>query len=180
MILISLFSVVFWLFWYLTYLAVYDYAPTYVDLNVFGSQVSTALFDSENTLLCIVLEPVLGALWVKLSKRPQGDMSLYKKLSLGLLLLGTSFLMLVGAEVQGGVGTPESSKASILWIVMFGVILSLGEMVFSPLGNAFISKYAPKHILSILMAVWTISTFIAAKSYGYIYNWTLTQNFLHV
>lgn len=179
-ILISLFSVIFWTFWYLSYLAVYDYSPNYINMNVFGHQVATALFDSENALLCIILGPILGALWYKLSKRPQGDMSLYKKLSLGLLLLGLSFLMLVGAEIQRGVGAPDTSKASILWIVVFGILLSLGEMVFSPLGNSFISKYAPIHIVSVLMAVWTVATFISAQSYGFIYKWTLTKNFFYV
>ncbi len=44
--------------------------------------------------------------------------------------------MLVGAEFSRGVGAPETAKASILWIIMFGILLSLGEMLFSPLGNS--------------------------------------------
>lgn len=179
-IMISAFSVIFWVFWYLTYLAVYDYAPKYVDLNIGGYEVPTAYFDSENALLCIILGPILGALWIRLAKRPKGDMSLYKKLSLGLLLLGASFLMLVGSELQRGVGAGEDSKSSIWWIIMFGVLLSVGEMVFSPLGNAFITKYAPKRILSVMMAVWTVATFLAGISYGYVYNWTLSMNQFYV
>ena len=42
-------------------------------------------------------------------------------------------------------------------------------MFFSPLGPSFVSKYAPKHILSIMMAVWIVATFGAAKGYGLLY-----------
>lgn len=178
--LVSAFSVIFWMFWYLTYLAVYDYAPKYIHFKIGDFNIPTSWFDSENALLCIILGPLLGAVWYKLSLRPQGDFSLFKKLGIGLIFLGLSFLMLVGAEVQRGIGAPATSKGSLLWIVAFGALLTLGEMVFSPLGNAFISKYAPKRMLATMMAVWVLSVFFASKSYGYVYAWTLTKPFLNV
>ncbi|RDY26836.1 MFS transporter [Romboutsia weinsteinii] len=174
-VLVSFFSVVFWVFWYLTYLAVYDYGAEFVNLLVGGFEVPLAWFDSLNALVCIILGPVLAGVWAKLAKRPQGDMSIFRKLGLGLIFLGLSFLMLVGAELTRGAG-----KASIMWIVMFGILLSIGEMLFSPLGNSFVSKYGPKQILSVLMGVWIVATFIAAQGYGYIYSFTLNFDFIKV
>lgn len=168
-VLISLFSVVFWVFWYLTYLAVYDYGGQYVNMAVNGFTVPLSWFDSLNAFVCIAMGPVLAALWFRLSKRPQGDLSLFKKLGLGLGFLGASFLMLVFAEITRGVGAPATSQASIIWIILFGVLLSIGEMLFSPLGNSFVTKYAPNKIYSVLMGVWILATFIAGKSYGYLY-----------
>ncbi len=179
-ILISVFSVVFWVFWYLTYLAVYDYGAVFVDMNVGGYNVPLAWFDSLNSLVCIVLGPVLAALWLKLSKRPKGDMSLFKKTGLGLIFLGLAFLTLVGAEISRGIGAADTVKTSIVWIIAFGVLLSLGEMLFSPLGNSFVSKYAPKRALGVLMGVWTVATFIAGLGYGYIYNFTLQFDMIKV
>ena len=163
-VLISIFSVVFWVFWYLTYLAVYDYGAQFVNMNVGGFAVPLSWFDSLNAAVCIIMGPVLGVLWFKLSKTIRGDLSLFKKLALGLSLLGMSFLMLVGAEMSRGAG-----KASIIWIIAFGVLLSLGEMLFSPLGNSFVTKYAPNKMYSVLMGVWICASFIAGKSYGYLY-----------
>lgn len=171
-ILVSTFSVIFWLFWYVTYLAVYDYGGTFVDMSIGNFEVPLLWFDSENAFLCIALGPVLGALWYKLSQRPQGDLSLFKKTGIGLTFLGVAFLMLVGAEFTRGIGTPETAKASIGWIIAFGFFLSVGEMCFSPLGNSFVSKYAPKKFLAVLMGVWTFATFIAGKTHGAIYNFT--------
>ena len=179
-ILISVFSVVFWVFWYLTYLAVYDYGAVFVDMNVGGYNVPLAWFDSLNSLVCILLGPVLAALWLKLSKRPKGDMSLFKKTGLGLIFLGLAFLTLVGAEISRGVGAADTVKTSIVWIIAFGVLLSLGEMLFSPLGNSFVSKYAPKRALGVLMGVWTFATFIAGQGYGFIYKFTLQFDMIKV
>lgn len=167
--LVSMFSVIFWVFWYLTYLAAYDYGGVYVDMNVGGFEVPLSWFDSLNAFVCIALGPVLGGLWFKLSKRPQGDLSLFKKLALGLGLLGASFLMLVIAELTRGVGAPESAKASLIWLFNFGVLLSVGEMLFSPLGNSFVTKHAPGKMYSMLLGVWVLASFIAGKTYGNLY-----------
>jgi POT family proton-dependent oligopeptide transporter len=179
-ILVSVFSVIFWLFWYLTYLAVYDYGAEFVNMFVNGFEVPIVWFDSLNALVCILLGPILGALWFKLAKRPQGDMSLFKKTGLGLIFLGLAFLMLVGAEFSRGIGAPATAKASIVWIILFGILLSSGEMLFSPLGNSFVSKFAPKKYLGVLMGVWTFATFLAGISYGYIYKFTLNFDMIKV
>lgn len=172
-ILVSMFSVVFWVFWYLTYLAAYDYGGQFINMTVSGFEVPLSWFDSLNSFTCIALGPVLGALWFKLSKRPQGDLSLFKKLALGLSFLGMSFLMLVFAELSRGVGADATSKASIVYLCAFGVLISIGEMLFSPLGNSFVTKYAPNKIYSVLLGVWTFATFLAGKSYSYLYAFTL-------
>ncbi|MEG0731846.1 MAG: peptide MFS transporter [Vagococcus sp.] len=172
-ILISFFSVIFWLFWYMSYLSVYDYMAKFIQTQVGSVNVPTSWFDSLNGLWCIVLGPILGILWMKLAARPQGDMSLFKKLGIGLLFLGSSYLMLIAAEFQRGIGAGEDAKASMIWIVLFSILLSLGEMFFSPLGNSFISKYSPKRILSVMMGVWIIASFLAGKGYGYMYAFVL-------
>ena len=168
-VIISLLSVVFWIFWYLTYVILYDYMPKFIDDKLGTFTVPTSWLDSLNGLTCVILGPILGALWYKLAKRPQGDWSLYKKASIALFLLGATFGVLALTEVSRGIGAPETQKASILWVVLFFIVLSVSEMFFSPLGPSFVSKYSPKHILSIMMAVWIVATFAAAKGYGLLY-----------
>lgn len=170
-IIISLLGVLFWICWYLSSDLVMLYSSSYTEMTIFGAEFEPAWFDSENAFFCIALGPILGALWLKLSQRPQGDMSLYKKLSLGLTLIALSFLMLTGSELQRGVGAGEDVKASIWWMLAFIFLLSLGEMVFSPLGYGFISKYSPKRILSTMISVWVVSVFFAGKAYSYVYAW---------
>ncbi|MFV0362228.1 MAG: peptide MFS transporter [Suipraeoptans sp.] len=171
-ILVSAFSIVFWLFWYLAYMPVYYYWPEHMNWVIGGFEVPTAWFDSLNALCCITMGPLLAIVWSKLQNRAQGDMSMFKKTALGLILLGVSFGVFALADVVRGGGV-----ANLMWIVAFGILLSLGEMVFSPLGNSFVSKWAPAKLLSVMMGVWTFATFIAAKSYGYLYAFLETLPF---
>lgn len=170
-ILVSFFSVIFWVFWYLAYMPVYFYwggEMAAADWTLGNFQVPTSWFDSLNALSCIVLGPVLGLLWVRKAKSPKGDWNMFQKTSLGLLLLGAAYAIFAVADVSRG-----DNQASLLWILAFGVTLSLGEMVFSPLGNSFIAKFSPPKLLANMMSVWVLAVFFAGYSYGFLYEFTL-------
>jgi len=173
-VIVSLLSVIFWLFWYLAYLPIYYRWEEAANWVVGAFTVPVAWFDSLNAFACIALGPIMGMLWLKLSRRPQGDMSLFAKVAIALILMGVSYLILALADVVRGTG-----QASLLWIAAFGILLSLAEMFFSPLGNSFVSKYAPAKYLSVMMGVWTFATFIAAKTYGYLYAFLERFNYVH-
>ncbi|MPN22808.1 Dipeptide and tripeptide permease B [bioreactor metagenome] len=134
--------------------------------------VPSAWFDSLNALCCIILGPVLAAIWTKRANSPKGDLSMFKKTALGMLLLGISFVVMAGAEVIRG-----ENQANLMWIVAVGILMSLGEMVFSPLGNSFISKFSPARVLGLMMGVWPFAIFIAGKSYGYLYEFLGNYSF---
>lgn len=68
-------------------------------------------------------------------------------------------------------------KASVLALVVFLIFLTLDGMFFSPLGSSFISKYASSRHLSVMMSVWGIATFFAAKGYGVVYKFAFGRKF---
>ncbi len=177
-VLITIFSIVFWVVWYLTYMPVlYHWGPDFDTANkanwIIGNfTVPSSWFDSLNALSCIVLGPILAAVWSKRAKSPKGDLSMFKKTALGMLLLGASFALMALAEVVRGDG-----QANLMWIIMVGVLMSLGEMVFSPLGNSFISKFSPAKLLGLMMGVWPFAIFIAGKAYGYLYEFVSKFSF---
>jgi POT family proton-dependent oligopeptide transporter len=169
--LVTMFSVVFWTVWYLAYMPAYFYfgwgdgAGFLNRANwVIGNfHVPTAYFDSMNALTCIILGPVLGRLWTKLAARPKGDMSMFKKTALGMILVGVSYVVMVFGDIVG------KGNASIIWLVMVSILMSVGEMIFSPLGNSFISKLAPAKLMGLLLGFWTIAVFFSQMIYPVIY-----------
>lgn len=177
-ILFSIFSIVFWIVWYLTYMPVlYHWGPDFDYANkanwVIGNfRVPSAWFDSLNSLCCIILGPLLAALWSKNAKSPKGDMSIFKKTSIGMMLLGFAFILMCTAEIVRGDG-----QASLMWIIAVGVLISLGEMVFAPLGKSFISKFSPPRLLGLMMGVWPLARFIAGKTYGYLFEMLSNYSF---
>ncbi len=174
-LLCTLFSGIFWLLWYLVYLPVYyEFGPVeqgglgWANWNIGSFQMPTAWFDSMNGLCCIVLGPVFAAVWAKMQKRPQGDISMFKKTALGIILLGLGIVAMVVAALMSG----EGEKAVGIWIiVVVAVLMSVGEMIFSPLGNSFINKFAPKKLLGTLLGVWPLIIFFSGLAYGPLYNW---------
>jgi dipeptide/tripeptide permease len=129
-------------------------------------EMPTAWFDSMNGLLCIILAPTLAALWNKLSKKDK-DPSMMTKTALGVMLLGLGVaMMVVGAGIYKSTGKPVG-----VWIIiMTAILMSVGEMLFSPLGNSFISEYAPKKYLGTLLGAWPFIIFFAGLAYGPLYN----------
>jgi dipeptide/tripeptide permease len=174
-VLVTIFSAIFWMVWYMAYMPAYYYFG-YGDGEDFknianwfiGSfQIPTSWFDSINALTCIILGPVLAGVWAKLAKRPQGDMSMFKKTALGMILIGCSYIvMVIGNTIASG---SASGQCSIIWLLLVCLLMSVGEMVFSPLGNSFISKMAPAKVLGLLLGFWPIAVFIAQKIYPTVY-----------
>ena len=161
----SLFSIIFWIFWYLGYLPVYYYWADNMNWVVAGYEVPSTWFDAANSMFCVILGPVTAALWRKLAARPQGDMSLFRKTGLGITIIGLGYIFYAVIDIARG-----GHKASVLWLIVFAFLLTLGEMFFSPLGHSFISKYSPSRYLALMMSMWGFATFIAAKSYGPVYG----------
>ena len=179
-ILVTLFSVVFWMVWYMAYMPAYYYfgwgdGASYLNHAnwMIGSfQVPTSWFDSVNAITCIILGPVFAIIWDKMAKRPKGDMSMFKKTALGMILVGCAFVVMVAADIVRGDG-----QCSLIWIVMVAVLMSVGEMVFSPLGNSFITKIAPAKAMGILLGFWPIAVFFAQMIYPPLYDFLKTVPF---
>lgn len=166
---VSFVSIIFWLFYEQQSVSLTIYMAKYVDMTVGGFRFSEAHVSTTwNGLLCVFLSLAAAKLWARLAKRPQGDMSMFHKVTWAFVFLGLSYLILVFMEMTRGVGAPETAKISVLWLFAFGFVLTLGEICFSPLGNSFVSKYAPKKYLSLLLGVWLFATFAANKLSGYV------------
>lgn len=180
-VLVTLFSAIFWMVWYMAYMPAYyrfgwGDGSSYMNLAnwYIGSfQIPTSWFDSMNALVCIALGPVLAAVWAKMAKRPQGDISMFKKTALGIILVGVSYIVMVVADKIA----MANGQCSFLWLVLVSMLMSLGEMIFSPLGNSFISKLAPAKVLGLLLGFWPIAVFIAQYIYPSLYAWLKTLNF---
>ena len=73
----------------------------------------------------------------------------------------------------------SADKPVGIWVIILAsVCMSVGEVIFSPLGNSFISKYAPKKLLGTMLGVWPLVIFFAGKAYGPLYNWLENFDFI--
>ena len=179
-ILLTVLSGIFWIFWYLAYNpAYYEFGPLsqggsgWANWTVGSFEMPSAWADSMNAILCICLCPIFAALWNKLSKKGK-DLSMLSKTAIGIMLLGLSIASLaLGAMIYEKTQTPVG-----IWVIILSIsFMSFGEILFSPLGNSFISEYAPKKLLGTLLGVWPLIIFFSGLAYTPVYAW-MRENFV--
>ncbi|TCZ79407.1 peptide MFS transporter [Paenibacillus albiflavus] len=127
-----------------------NYADQRTQLDFAGIHISPAWFQSLNPLFIIVFAPVFALMWVKLGNRQP---SIPTKFSLGLLLAGLSFLVILLPAILGG----SQSLVNPLWLVLSYFIVVLGELCLSPVGLSATTKLAPAAFSAQTMSLWFLS-----------------------
>ncbi|MER7081812.1 proton-dependent oligopeptide transporter, POT family [Saccharopolyspora kobensis] len=118
-------------------------------LEVFGFMVPASWFQSINSAAIIILAPVLAALWMKLGNRQP---STPQKFVGGLFFVGLAFLWVVLSKTVVG-----TDKHLPLMLAMVFVILTLGELLLSPVGLSASTKLAPKVFASQTMGLYFLA-----------------------
>ncbi|MEJ8554390.1 peptide MFS transporter [Tepidibacter sp. Z1-5] len=164
---LSFFVIFFWAGFEQAGASLTIYTRDFINRDIGGFLVPITWFQSLNPVFCVTLGPIMGALWIKLSKRKQGDLSTPQKMSIGLVLLGLGFLLMVGAVLQrGSAGNDVAVKANMLWLIGAYLLHTVGELCLSPVGLSMVSKLSPPKLASFLMGVWLLSSAVANKVAG--------------
>jgi POT family proton-dependent oligopeptide transporter len=121
-----------------------------------------SLSQSINPFWVIVLTPLIVALFTWLRKRRK-EPSTPNKIALGLLISALSVLVMVAAVRSGGNG---SEKVSVWWLMGSYGVITIGELLLSPMGLSVVSKLSPVRITSLMMGGWFLSTSIGNKLSG--------------
>ncbi|MCM3764868.1 peptide MFS transporter [Neobacillus niacini] len=157
------------------------YTDKFVDRTLFGWEIPTSWFQAVNPLFIILLAPIVSMLWVKLSNTKRGDLPVPTKMAIGMMLLGTGFIVLLFAIMQ--TGSDENNivtKANVMFIIFTYLLHTIGELFLSPVGLSFVSKYAPVKFASLLMAVWMASSFVANILAGQLGAFTSSMGYFEV
>ena len=109
----------------------------------------------------LALTPLLLSLFARLSLRGR-EPSTPNKIFLGMLIMGLAMVVMVGASLAGG--DRNLNIMSPTWLIGTYFIVTIAEILISPMGQSFVSKVAPPKIQGLMMGGWFAAT--AAGSYG--------------
>ncbi|WP_327393604.1 POT-type proton-dependent oligopeptide transporter [Streptomyces sp. NBC_01186] len=96
------------------------------------------------SFVLIVLRPLFAVLWVRAGPRAP---SVPVKFGLGLVPAGLSYVMLVVPAVQPG-------KCNPLWLFGGFAVITVGEILLSPVGLSVTTQLAPAAFVTQMMGLW--------------------------
>jgi len=125
-----------------------------VDRTVTGALlVPMTWFQSLNPLLVFALTPLLLVWWSRRSAHGREASPLIKMASGALGVASAFFMLAIVAAVSG------STPASWLWLVVFFVLLTAGELYILPVGLGLFARLAPAGMAATTIAAWFLAAF---------------------
>ena len=117
--------------------------------------LSAELFQAINPMCIVVLSLVAAWLWRRLGEQGR-EPSIPDKILLGLVVAIGACGLIVYAALTGGDSCP-ATKVSMLWLILTYVLISLGEILVSPMGLSYCTKVAPHKLGGLVMGGWFVS-----------------------
>ncbi|MDI1355932.1 MAG: oligopeptide:H+ symporter [bacterium] len=135
--------------------------------------VNTEIFQSINPFFVVILTPLLIAFFAFRRKRNK-EPTTATKIAYGLLISGLSTLVMIIAVYYTHNG---EQKASALWLMASYGVITVGELLLSPMGLSMVSKLAPVRLTALMMGGWQLATSMGNKLSGVLSkNWDKFDN----
>ncbi|HEX2272190.1 MAG TPA: peptide MFS transporter [Pyrinomonadaceae bacterium] len=133
-----------------------------------GSDVSGVISNAINPFYVIVLTFPLIWFWGWLDKKGK-EPSTPAKMAIGMLLVAVAYLIMYQGAVSGG----NTGRVSPWWLIGAYGVITLGELMLSPMGLSLVSKVAPIRMRGLMMGGWFAATSIGNYLVGTIgVKWT--------
>lgn len=158
-VLFTVFMSLFWGFHELSGSVITLFAARNVNLSFVDAAGTNAL----NSMFIILLSIPMSMLWVYLSKKKMNPRTPYK-FGLGLIFAGISFYVL---SISKG-SADENGMVPFSFLLLMYFLISVGEMLMSPVGLSKITDLSPKRIVAFMMGIWFLSSTYAFQLVGFI------------
>jgi POT family proton-dependent oligopeptide transporter len=120
-----------------------------------GWSIPMTWFQALNPLLIFLLTPPLVAYWTHRAKQGREPTSV-TKMAIGAAIVAVSYLMLA---VVAAWCDAEHMRASWVWLALYFLILTIGELFILPVGLGFFGRSAPAGYGATAIAIWFFAGF---------------------
>ena len=112
-------------------------------------------FQALNPLLIFLLTPILVSYWTRLAKTGREPSSV-RKMVTGAMLLALSFAIIAVVSAWSGA---HHVRSSWIWLTVFFVVMTAGELFILPVGLGLFGRLAPKGFEATAIAIWFFAGF---------------------
>lgn len=146
-----------------------DYTDRHINLLVWHGEIPVTWFQAFNPFMIFAFTPFVLMLWARQAARGS-EPSTVTKMALGCFGVALANLIMLGAVWQSD-GGPQ---ASWMWLFAYFAVITLGELYLSPIGLSLVSKVSPGRVVSIMMGVWFLTSFVGNLVGGWLGSfWTV-------
>mgnify|MGYP002753916862 FL=1 len=155
---------IFWAMWFQIYTVVTVYFDETMNRKIGSFEIPVSWKDALQSLWIILFSGVMATLWTKMGEaQPKTPL----KFALSLFILGLGYLCFVPFIKTGVVME--------LFVFAFAILLNtLAELLLSPISLSFVTKIAPEHVKTQMVALnflglslgFTLGGIIFEKNYG--------------
>lgn len=131
-----------------------------VNRTLGGFTIPSTWFQALNSLLVMAMTPLLLLHWRCRAKSGR-EASPARKMAIGALIVASSYVML--AIVSAAVGT---DRAHWIWLALFFVLLTLGELYILPTGLGLFARLAPPSLAATTVGAWFLAIFAGSMLAG--------------
>jgi POT family proton-dependent oligopeptide transporter len=117
-------------------------------------------FQSLNPLLVVLMTPTLLAHWRKRTEAGREHSSM-QKMAFGALVVAAAYALLAIVAAHAAAG-----RVSWMWLVLFFVIFTLGELYILPTGLGLFARMAPPGFGATTVAAWFLAIFSGSMAAG--------------
>jgi len=136
------------------------WADQFTDRRFIGGEIPVTWFQAFNPFMIFAFTPFIVAFWRKQGPK---EPSTITKLAIGCVINALAYLVMVAAAWVAGM-----EKASWLWLFVYFVVITVGELYLSPTSLSLVTKIAPISLLSMMMGVWLATSFVGGFLAGYL------------
>ena len=136
------------------------WAESGIDRRLGSLSIPMTWFQSLNPLLMMLLTPILLAVWRRRAAAGY-DSPPARRMALGALIVAAAYLLLAVVTWVAG-----DAKASWLWLALFFLIFTIGELCVLPTGLGLFARLAPPRLGATTVAAWYLAIFTGSLSAG--------------
>lgn len=146
-------SIVFWALFLQLFISANLFVDRLVDKSLFGIPLSTTVFYASESIFVILLGPLFAWSWNTLGRNDMNPSPILKFV-IGIFFAGLGFVVL-SASTQ----FPNANGLiSPLWVFLSYLLLTVGELLLSPIGLSAVTLLAPANLIGMMMGIWFVAT----------------------
>ena len=130
-------------------------------VRLLNAEMITAL---PNPVFVVILTPLVVGFFAWMAARGR-QVSTARKIFYGMAITAISILIMAWGS---HVGLNGAIKVSMVWLLLYYLVITVGELCLSPMGLSLVTKLSPKRLVGLMMGGWFLATSIGNKLAGFI------------